>query len=49
VTSWLEGPLVTDGDPWDLAATDQFPREFAWFERERLPALTDGGDEPTGD
>jgi len=45
VTSWLEGPLVADGDPWDLAATDQFPREFAWFERERLPALTDGGEE----
>jgi len=49
VTSWLEGPLVADGDPWDLAATDQFPREFAWFERERLPVLADGGDEPTGD
>jgi cytochrome c oxidase subunit 1 len=45
VTSWLEGPLVTDGDPWDLAAADQFPREFAWFERERLPALADGGEE----
>jgi len=49
VTSWLEGPLVTDGDPWDLAATDQFPREFAWFERERLPVLADGGDEQSGD
>jgi cytochrome c oxidase subunit 1 len=49
VTSWLEGPLVTDGDPWDLAETEQFPREFAWFERERLPALADGGEEPTGD
>jgi len=45
VISWLEGPLVTDGDPWDLAAADQFPREFAWFERERLPALADGGAE----
>ncbi|WP_225307859.1 MULTISPECIES: cbb3-type cytochrome c oxidase subunit I [unclassified Haloarcula] len=49
VSSWLEGPLVTDGDPWDLAATEQFPREFAWFERERLPALADGGEEPSGD
>jgi cytochrome c oxidase subunit 1 len=49
VTSWLEGPLVTDGDPWDLAETEQFPREFAWFERERLPALADGGDDQSGD
>jgi len=47
VTSWLEGPRITDGDPWDLRATEQFPREFAWFEREKLATLTDGGeDEP---
>ncbi|MDT3435842.1 cbb3-type cytochrome c oxidase subunit I [Haloarcula sp. 1CSR25-25] len=49
VTSWLEGPLVADGDPWDLAETDQFPREFAWFERERFPALADGGEEAAED
>jgi len=49
VTSWLEGPLVADGDPWDLAETDQFSREFAWFERERLPALADGGEEVAED
>ena len=49
VTSWLEGPLVADGDPWDLAETDQFSREFAWFERERFPALADGGEEAAED
>jgi cytochrome c oxidase subunit 1 len=45
VTSWLEGPRVTDGDPWDLRSTNQYPPEFAWFERERLPVLADGGED----
>jgi cytochrome c oxidase subunit 1 len=45
VVSWLEGPRITDGDPWDLRETDQYTREFAWFEREKLPMLTDGGEE----
>ncbi|QLH83083.1 cytochrome c oxidase subunit I [Halosimplex pelagicum] len=44
VQSWLEGPKVTDGDPWDLKETDQHGREWAWFERQRETALaTDGG------
>ncbi|WP_407045747.1 cbb3-type cytochrome c oxidase subunit I [Haloarcula laminariae] len=49
VTSWLEGPKVQDGDPWDLRDTGQYPREFAWFEREKLTALTDGGEDDTDD
>ncbi|MFB6083229.1 MAG: cytochrome c oxidase subunit I [Halorientalis sp.] len=44
VTSWLEGPRVTDGDPWDLEATGQRTREWDWFGRERLPAVADGGE-----
>jgi len=50
VQSWLEGPKVTDGDPWDLKETDQHGREWAWFERQRETALaTDGGEERDGD
>ncbi|WP_276273888.1 cbb3-type cytochrome c oxidase subunit I [Haloarcula litorea] len=47
VQSWLEGPRVDDPDPWDLRATGQYPREFAWFGREKLPLVADGGDERT--
>ena len=44
VQSWLEGPRVTDGDPWDLKETGQHGREWAWFERQQETALaTDGG------
>jgi cytochrome c oxidase subunit 1 len=45
VQSWLEGPRVTDGDPWNLDRDGMAAREFAWFERERLPALPDGGED----
>ncbi|MFB6073563.1 MAG: cbb3-type cytochrome c oxidase subunit I [Haloarculaceae archaeon] len=45
VTSWLEGPRVQSADPWNLEETNQRGREWAWFERERLPALTDGGED----
>ena len=44
VQSWLEGPRVTDGDPWDLKETGQHGREWAWFERQQETDLaTDGG------
>ncbi|MFC7139129.1 cbb3-type cytochrome c oxidase subunit I [Halosimplex aquaticum] len=50
VQSWLEGPRVRDGDPWDLKETDQHGREWAWFERQQETALaTDGGEDPDGD
>ncbi|WP_424016436.1 cbb3-type cytochrome c oxidase subunit I [Halorientalis pallida] len=44
VQSWLEGPRVTDGDPWDLEATGQKSREWKWFGRDGLPAVADGGE-----
>ena len=48
VTSWLEGPRVENGDPWNLKQRNQFGREYAWFERERLPLLADGGEDESG-
>jgi cytochrome c oxidase subunit 1 len=45
VTSWLGGPRVADGDPWDLDDHDLRTREWTWFEDERHPALADGGSE----
>ncbi|MFB6171551.1 MAG: cbb3-type cytochrome c oxidase subunit I [Haloarculaceae archaeon] len=45
LTSWLEGPTVEDGDPWDLQEHGQYTHEWAWFDRQRLPALTDGGED----
>ena len=45
VTSWLEGPIIQDGDPWDLAETDQLTKEFAWFEQKQASALPDGGED----
>jgi cytochrome c oxidase subunit 1 len=44
VTSWLEGPRVESGDPWDLEDDGLRSEEWAWFERKRETALTDGGD-----
>nr|WP_210424959.1 cbb3-type cytochrome c oxidase subunit I [Halorussus halobius] len=51
VTSWLEGPRVESGDPWDLEKDDLRTHEWAWFERERERdlAVADGGPEPEGD
>jgi cytochrome c oxidase subunit 1 len=47
--SYIEGPVVEDGDPWDLKETGQHSREFQWFEEELTAdedslALTDGGE-----
>jgi cytochrome c oxidase subunit 1 len=51
VNSWLEGPRLEDGDPWDLRETGQHDREFAWHERRIETAITDGGSDQssTGD
>jgi len=43
--SWRYGKRVDDADPWNLKESDQFTNEWEWYERERLPALTDGGGE----
>jgi cytochrome c oxidase subunit 1 len=46
--SWVEGPRVESGDPWNLAEHDQKSREWAWFENQREQALTDGGESGEG-
>jgi len=43
--SWTEGPEVTDSDPWDLDEEGLVTHEWAWFEQERWPSMTDGGEE----
>jgi cytochrome c oxidase subunit 1 len=47
VQSWLEAPVVSDGDPWDLGDAGLSTREWDWFASERLVADggVDGGDE----
>ncbi|WP_368280868.1 cytochrome c oxidase subunit I [Halorussus rarus] len=46
VTSWLEGPRVRSGDPWDLEDDGLKTKEWAWFERKRenSVAVADGGE-----
>jgi cytochrome c oxidase subunit 1 len=48
VQSWLEGPVVEDGDPWDLKASGLYTAEWDWFDRKLQTAVTDGG-EPAAD
>jgi cytochrome c oxidase subunit 1 len=45
VESYLEGPEITDGDPWDLKETGQFSREFQWFEDEVVIPPTERSDD----
>ncbi len=45
VQSWIEGPVVEDGDPWGLEADGMRSPEWAWFEKKRETALADGGEE----
>jgi cytochrome c oxidase subunit 1 len=45
VASWLEGPEVTDGDPWDLRESGLYTGEWDWYERKIETAITDGGEE----
>ncbi|MBX0324579.1 cytochrome c oxidase subunit I [Halomicroarcula sp. F13] len=45
VQSWLEGPKVEDGDPWDLERDGMLDREFQWFDRKLETAVTDGGED----
>ncbi|MFB6177819.1 MAG: cytochrome-c oxidase, partial [Halobaculum sp.] len=39
VQSVRAGPIVTDGDPWNLKEVGQFTNEWQWFERQ-LPEQT---------
>ncbi|MFB6126436.1 MAG: cbb3-type cytochrome c oxidase subunit I [Halolamina sp.] len=45
VQSWLEGPKVEDGDPWNLRETGMMTAEWEWFERKQQTAITDGGED----
>nr|WP_276300774.1 cytochrome c oxidase subunit I [Halorussus sp. DT80] len=50
VVSWLEGPRVESGDPWDLEDDGMKTKEWEWFERKRETAIaTDGGEEVRAD
>jgi cytochrome c oxidase subunit 1 len=49
VTSWLEGPDVEDGDPWNLDRHGQKTKEWEWHENRLTTALPDGGDRADGD
>jgi cytochrome c oxidase subunit 1 len=57
VQSWLEGPKVEDGDPWNLERDGMLDREFQWFDEqleaeapEKDPSLlADGGQEEDDD
>ncbi len=44
VTSWLEGRRVESGDPWNLEDDGLKTKDWAWFERKRETAITDGGE-----
>ena len=45
IQSWYEGPVVEDGDPWNLAETNQLGREWQWQQRRIETAIADGGEE----
>jgi cytochrome c oxidase subunit 1 len=59
VSSWVDGPIVETGDPWNLKDTDMHSREWTWFEQslnttiaadggEEEESLTDGGERSEG-
>lgn len=45
--SWLEGPKVEDGDPWDLHDNGLYTAEWEWYDQKLTTAIADGGDEET--
>ncbi|MFC6826220.1 cbb3-type cytochrome c oxidase subunit I [Halopelagius fulvigenes] len=45
VQSWLEGPHITDGDPWNLKENNLYTSEWDWFSRKLETAIADGGEE----
>ncbi len=48
IISWLEGPKVRDGDPWNLDEHGMKTKEWEWFEQNKILPMTDGG-EPEGE
>ncbi|MFB6243994.1 MAG: cbb3-type cytochrome c oxidase subunit I, partial [Halobaculum sp.] len=49
VVSWLEGPTIQSGDPWNLAEGDLNTAEWDWFERKMETAIPDGGDDESSE
>jgi cytochrome c oxidase subunit 1 len=49
VSSWLDAPEVTDGDPWDLKESGLVDKDFRWHEDRITTTVTDGGDEVAAD
>ena len=49
VTSWLEGPEIVDGDPWELDEVGMVTNEWDWLDRKRETALMDGGSDIESD
>ncbi|WP_336344948.1 cbb3-type cytochrome c oxidase subunit I [Halalkalicoccus ordinarius] len=45
VQSYLEGPLIQNGDPWHLKEDGLTTNEWTWFERKIETRLADGGEE----
>jgi cytochrome c oxidase subunit 1 len=45
VQSWLEGPVVEDGDPWNLKDEGLYTAEWEWYDRKMKTAIADGGEE----
>jgi cytochrome c oxidase subunit 1 len=45
VQSWLEGPVVEDGDPWNLKEEGLYTAEWEWYDRKMKTAIADGGEE----
>src|SRR6056297_2631175 len=45
VQSWLEGPKVEDGDPWNLERDGMLDKEWEWYDRKLETAITDGGED----
>ena len=45
VQSWLEGPVVEDGDPWNLKEEGLYTAEWEWYDRKLKTAIADGGEE----
>ncbi|WP_129115270.1 cbb3-type cytochrome c oxidase subunit I [Halegenticoccus tardaugens] len=49
VVSWFEGPVVEDGDPWNLKEHNLYTAEWEWFDRKLKTTVADGGTDEAGD
>jgi cytochrome c oxidase subunit 1 len=49
VVSWIEGPAVESGDPWELERDNLLTNEWQWHDRKLQTTLADGGEEVATD